>query len=152
MKNLKKYLQIFFFALLAMMLVACSGSEETTTDGDDMAESGDDMADSGDGDVAEIKYVLWDINQFPAYEECAANFNAENDDINVTAVQVGWDDYWTSLQTDMVAGAAADVFTNHLAKYPEFASKNQILDISDCLLYTSPSPRDLSTSRMPSSA
>ena len=27
-----------------------------------------------------------------------------------------------------------------------------ILMISDCLLYTSPSPRDLSTSRMPSSA
>ena len=25
-------------------------------------------------------------------------------------------------------------------------------DIKDCLLYTSPSPRDLSTSRMPSSA
>ena len=25
-------------------------------------------------------------------------------------------------------------------------------DINDCLLYTSPSPRDLSTSRMPSSA
>ena len=26
------------------------------------------------------------------------------------------------------------------------------LELSDCLLYTSPSPRDLSTSRMPSSA
>ena len=26
------------------------------------------------------------------------------------------------------------------------------MDIGDCLLYTSPSPRDLSTSRMPSSA
>ena len=28
----------------------------------------------------------------------------------------------------------------------------QTLDYKDCLLYTSPSPRDLSTSRMPSSA
>ena len=28
----------------------------------------------------------------------------------------------------------------------------QIIDGSSCLLYTSPSPRDLSTSRMPSSA
>ena len=26
------------------------------------------------------------------------------------------------------------------------------IDVMDCLLYTSPSPRDLSTSRMPSSA
>ena len=29
---------------------------------------------------------------------------------------------------------------------------NTILDALNCLLYTSPSPRDLSTSRMPSSA
>ena len=28
----------------------------------------------------------------------------------------------------------------------------QALEAEDCLLYTSPSPRDLSTSRMPSSA
>ena len=29
---------------------------------------------------------------------------------------------------------------------------NQVLPSNTCLLYTSPSPRDLSTSRMPSSA
>ena len=29
---------------------------------------------------------------------------------------------------------------------------DDIAEIDDCLLYTSPSPRDLSTSRMPSSA
>ena len=29
---------------------------------------------------------------------------------------------------------------------------NNVTDASGCLLYTSPSPRDLSTSRMPSSA
>jgi len=28
----------------------------------------------------------------------------------------------------------------------------RVMDSNDCLLYTSPSPRDLSTSRMPSSA
>ena len=31
-------------------------------------------------------------------------------------------------------------------------SKNENLLVNTCLLYTSPSPRDLSTSRMPSSA
>ena len=30
--------------------------------------------------------------------------------------------------------------------------KDQLVEIPTCLLYTSPSPRDLSTSRMPSSA
>ena len=34
----------------------------------------------------------------------------------------------------------------------EFRSSEEISEEYDCLLYTSPSPRDLSTSRMPSSA
>ena len=33
-----------------------------------------------------------------------------------------------------------------------FKTLNEIAELVDCLLYTSPSPRDLSTSRMPSSA
>ena len=33
-----------------------------------------------------------------------------------------------------------------------FEQASGFLDIGACLLYTSPSPRDLSTSRMPSSA
>ena len=32
------------------------------------------------------------------------------------------------------------------------AAQKQVAGVSACLLYTSPSPRDLSTSRMPSSA
>ena len=49
------------------------------------------------------------------------------------------------------------VMANEESKY-EVVDKNEIYEIrkySDrlaCLLYTSPSPRDLSTSRMPSSA
>jgi len=44
--------------------------------------------------------------------------------------------YWGSTQFTLTGGAAADF----------------IYDRQNCLLYTSPSPRDLSTSRMPSSA
>ena len=38
---------------------------------------------------------------------------------------------------------------NYLQKFDEELTEDYILN---CLLYTSPSPRDLSTSRMPSSA
>ena len=38
-----------------------------------------------------------------------------------------------------------------IARAPYFAFLS-VLHFRDCLLYTSPSPRDLSTSRMPSSA
>ena len=56
-------------------------------------------------------------------------FMAANPNITVEIVQTGWGDYWSNIQTGMVAGTAPDVFTNHLAKYPEFASKNQLVDI-----------------------
>ncbi|WP_027893078.1 ABC transporter substrate-binding protein [Calidithermus chliarophilus] len=78
----------------------------------------------------EITYWLWDSNQQPAYQACANAFQQQNPDIKVSIVQKGWDDYWTGLTTGFVAGTAPDVFTNHLAKYPEFASNGQIVDIA----------------------
>lgn len=77
----------------------------------------------------EISYWLWDANQQPAYQECADNFNAENPDITVNITQQGWGDYWTGITTGFVSGTAPDVFTNHLARYPEFALNQQIVDI-----------------------
>ena len=44
-----------------------------------------------------------------------------------------------------------DVFQRSVKKYPALKGKT-VLMLFYCLLYTSPSPRDLSTSRMPSSA
>ena len=152
-----KKLSLIALLLLAMFLVACGGGapeeaapeepaaeEETSTEAEmeeemedeDMEEedgdtgaglSAEDLG--GDGEVVDIRYINWDINQFPAYEECAANFNEANPGINVTVENIGWGDYWTGLQTEMIAGNAADVFTNHLAKYPEFVASGQILDI-----------------------
>jgi multiple sugar transport system substrate-binding protein len=72
---------------------------------------------------------LWDANQLPAYQACADAFTKANPNITVEIEQLGWDDYWTNIQTGMISGSNYDVFTNHLAKYPEFASKNQIVDI-----------------------
>jgi multiple sugar transport system substrate-binding protein len=83
---------------------------------------------SGGGEV-NITYSLWDTNQLVPYQQCATDFMAKNPNIKIEITQMGWSDYWTNLQTSMAAGNAPDVFTNHLAKYPEFASKNQLVDI-----------------------
>lgn len=80
-------------------------------------------------DAVELKYMLWDANQQPAYQACADAFTKANPNITIKINQLGWDDYWTAIQTGMVSGDLADVFTNHLAKYPELASKNQLVDI-----------------------
>jgi multiple sugar transport system substrate-binding protein len=79
--------------------------------------------------VTTIQYTLWDANQLPAYQKVAENFMAKNPDIKIEITQYGWNDYWTNLQTSMVGQTAPDVFTDHLAKYPEFAAKGQLTDI-----------------------
>ena len=64
---------------------------------------------------------------------------------------------WEHPPTYVTTDGAADHLWNRMSE-PEFAE--QIIAMLDagvpveaiCLLYTSPSPRDLSTSRMPSSA
>ena len=75
-----------------------------------------------DAPSGSIRYTLWDSNQLPAYQACEAAFEAANPAIDVTIEQLGWDDYWNGITTGFVSGTAPDVFTNHQAKYPEFAS------------------------------
>lgn len=81
----------------------------------------------------EINYWLWDANQLPAYKQCAEDFQKANPDITVKITQRGWDDYWSTLTNGFVAGTAPDVFTDHLARYPEFAKTKQLLALDDAV-------------------
>ena len=78
-----------------------------------------------------ITYGLWDSNQLPAYEKCAADFTAANPNITVEVEQQGWDDYWTKINTGFVSGEGYDVFTSHLAFFPEFSLNEQIMPLDD---------------------
>jgi multiple sugar transport system substrate-binding protein len=80
--------------------------------------------------AGEVKYMLWDSNQLPAYKQCAADFEKKNPGTTIKITQSGWNDYWTAISTGFVSGTAPDVFTNHLAKYPEFAKNEQLVDLT----------------------
>jgi multiple sugar transport system substrate-binding protein len=80
-------------------------------------------------DKVTIRYGLWDTSQVPPYQQCADEFTKANPNIEIKIEQNGWNDYWTGISTGFVSGETPDVFTNHLAKYPEFAQLGQILDI-----------------------
>ena len=85
---------------------------------------------AGSASAVDIKYTLWDANQKPAYQQCATDFEKKNPDIKIKISQMGWNDYWTGITTGFVSGTAPDVFTNHLARYPEFAKNNQLVDLA----------------------
>ncbi|HEY3573959.1 MAG TPA: sugar ABC transporter substrate-binding protein [Arthrobacter sp.] len=89
----------------------------------------------GGGEAAkgEINYWLWDANQLPAYQQCATDFHKANPDITVKITQTGWDDYWGKITNGMASGTAPDVFTNHLAKYPEFLKTKQLVALDDAV-------------------
>jgi len=76
-----------------------------------------------------IRYGLWDSNQVAQYQECADAFTKANPSIQIKIEQQGWVDYWTGITAGFVSGDAPDVITDHLAKYPQFAQLNQIVDI-----------------------
>ena len=88
----------------------------------------------GSAHAVEVKYMLWDSNQMPAYKQCAADFEKKNAGITIKITQSGWDNYWTAISTGFISGTAPDVFTDHLAKYPEFAKNNQLVDLAPLIL------------------
>ena len=83
------------------------------------------------GESVTLRYALWDANQRPAYEACAAAFTEANPNIAIEVEQQGWDDYWSTITTGFVGGTAPDVFTDHLQFYPEFAETQQILALDE---------------------
>ena len=131
---------------LGLLATACA-SDDGDDDGDDTAESGDAGEDAGDdgaeesgddggdqaasGEATLIDYWLWDGNQQPFYEECAALFEADNPGIDVEISQFGWGDYWTNLTTAFASETAPDVFTNHLARYPEQVQSGVLVSLND---------------------
>ena len=117
--------------IVCLTLAACGGQPSVSTGGATAAPAPvvtAAAAPASEGGVT-LRYALWDANQQPAYEACATEFHKQHPDISVKIEQQGWADYWSSLQTGMVGGDAPDVFTDHLAKFPEFAAKNQLVDI-----------------------
>jgi len=128
MLSKKRTILMTIFVVAGMILAAC-GSTASTTPAGGAATAGPAAAEAPAAGGTTITYQLWDSNQQPAYQACADKFHEQNPNITVKIEQLGWGDYWSGLQTGMVGGTAPDVFTNHLAKYPEFASKNQLVDI-----------------------
>lgn len=128
--------------LAAVVLLGACGGSDTKSGGDASPTSAGGTGTTAAGGATTaaasssagkktVSYVMWDSNQLPAYQACAAAFEKANPSIQIDVKQLGWDDYWSGLTNGFVAGNAPDVFTDHLAKYPEFAETGQILPLND---------------------
>lgn len=83
----------------------------------------------GSASATEVKYMLWDSIQAPAYRQCAADFTRRNPAITVRITQSGWEDYWTAISMGFISETAPDVFTNHLVKSSQFVKNELLVDL-----------------------
>lgn len=120
---MKRKLGLLALGLIAPLVMTACGSSDDSSSG---------AGDAGSG-TGQITYWLWDSNQLPAYQKCADAFQTANPDVTIKIEQLGWNDYWTKLTTGFVSGTAPDVFTDHLQKYPEFASQGLLLPLDDLI-------------------
>ncbi|GAB2575493.1 ABC transporter substrate-binding protein [Microlunatus antarcticus] len=118
-------------AVLSLALTACGGGSGGSDGGSDTG------ADGGALDTTtatgEISYWLWENAQQPAYQSCADLFQQQNPGTKINISQYAWDDYWNKLTTSFVANSAPDVFTDHLSKYGEFVSQDQLVPLDATL-------------------
>ncbi|MFF0247604.1 ABC transporter substrate-binding protein [Streptosporangium sandarakinum] len=91
----------------------------------------------GSGEKVTLTYRLWDEQQKVGYEKVMAAFEKANPNIDVTVEMLPWDQYWTKLTADAVAGTAPDVFWMQTSYFPEFVTKGVLTDLSPLKLDTS---------------
>ena len=68
-----------------------------------------------------------------ALREMVAIFEEQNPDIDVELQTIGYDDYFTQLQSKVVGGNAADVFELNYENFVSYASQGVLADISGYL-------------------
>ncbi|MFC9970371.1 ABC transporter substrate-binding protein [Spirillospora sp. NPDC127200] len=98
-------------AALLSTLTACGGS-------------------GGPGGDGTLTYRLWDDQQKAGYEKVMAAFEKANPGIRVKIELLPYDQYWTKMTADAVAGTAPDVFWMQTTQFPEFVTKGVLADLS----------------------
>ena len=82
------------------------------------------------GGPATITYSIWgDPQEIASQTAIAEAFHAANPDITVNVDVSDWDAYWDKLQTGLAGGAAPDVFAMDGPLFPDYQSRDVLLDL-----------------------
>ncbi|KAB2390417.1 ABC transporter substrate-binding protein [Actinomadura montaniterrae] len=93
---------------------------------------------SGDsGGSVTLTYRLWDDQQKAGYQKVMAAFEKADPGVRVKIELLPYDQYWTKMTADAVAGTAPDVFWMQTSQFPEFVTKGILADLGGLKLDTS---------------
>ena len=83
------------------------------------------------GPPVTITYAMWgDTTELANQQKIVDAFHAMNPNITVKASVADWDSYWPKLQTDLAGGNAPDVFLMDGPLYPDYQTRDQLLDLT----------------------
>ena len=83
------------------------------------------------GPAATINYAIWgDTTELANQQKIVDAFMSMNPSIKVKVTVADWDTYWDKLQTSLAGGNAPDVFLMDGPLYPDYQTRNQLLDLS----------------------
>jgi multiple sugar transport system substrate-binding protein len=83
------------------------------------------------GPPAKITYAMWgDTTELANQQKVVGAFQKLNPNITVKVSVSDWTQYWDKLQVDLAAGNAPDVFLMDGPLYPDYQTRDQLLDLS----------------------
>jgi len=124
-------------ATVGLLAAACGGSASPTvapsTGPSTPPASGEPAASPAGGYTGPevtITYSIWgDPAELSSQQAVVDAFTAANPKITVDVTVSDWDAYWDKLQTGLAGGAAPDVFAMDGPLFPDYQSRDVLLDL-----------------------
>jgi len=83
------------------------------------------------GPAATISYAIWgDTTELANQQKIVDKFMSIDPSIKVNVTVSDWDTYWDKLQTSLAGGNAPDVFLMDGPLYPDYQTRDQLLDLT----------------------
>lgn len=80
--------------------------------------------------TSSIEYSIWgDPAELASQQAIVDAFHVANPDVTVKVTVSDWDAYWTKLETGLAGGAAPDVFAMDGPLFPDYQSRDVLLDL-----------------------
>jgi multiple sugar transport system substrate-binding protein len=130
-------------AAIALLVAACGGSSSPSPSTSTAASAAPPASGSAGapgsaapssagytGPEATISYSIWGDPQEIANQQAIVDaFHAANPKITVKVDVSDWEPYWDKLQTSLAGGAAPDVFAMDGPLFPDYQSRDVLLDL-----------------------
>ncbi len=131
------------FSLIALTLVAvmlfgaCGSAKPAETKTTESAAAGAEAAPKETGAKADpVTITYCNFNSAGGKEEVLADmvaaFEASHPNIKVEVETIGYDDYFTQMQTRVAGGTAPDCYELNIENFAAYANKGMLAEITDC--------------------